>query len=50
VQAAGKRYAVPAESTLVLVGDRSKIESGIRSLNIGEVIFLDVEGRPVGAK
>jgi hypothetical protein len=50
VQAAAKRYAVPADATLVLVGDRTRIESGVRSLNLGEVILVDAEGRPVGGQ
>ena len=34
-------------TSLLLVGDLSKIEAGIRELNLGEVVILDVEGRPV---
>ena len=30
---------------LLLVGDLSKIEAGIRKLNLGEIVVLDVEGR-----
>jgi zinc protease len=48
VQAAAKRYAVPASATLLLVGDRQKIEAGVRSLNLGEVIVVDAEGQPIG--
>jgi zinc protease len=48
VQAAAKRYAVP-DATIVLVGDRQKIEAGVRSLNLGEVIVVDAEGQPAGA-
>ena len=50
VNAAAARYARPAGATLLLVGDLSKIEAGIRKLNIGEIVRLDVEGRPVQAK
>jgi zinc protease len=32
---------------IVVVGDKSKIEAGIRSLNIGPVEYLDVDGKPV---
>jgi len=46
--AAAKRYAGPSEATLLLVGDRAKIEAGVRSLKLGDVIVLDVEGRPAG--
>lgn len=44
--AAARKYAVPANTTLLLVGDRSKIEKGIRELNPGEIVFLNVEGKP----
>ncbi len=47
VNAAAARYAVPGKSTLILVGDLSKIEPGVRELNLGEVVILDAEGRPV---
>jgi zinc protease len=47
VNAAAARYAVPAKSTLILVGDLSKIEAGVRELNLGEIVILDAEGRPV---
>ena len=41
------RYADPKSATLLLVGDLSKIEEGVRSLNLGEVVVLDVEGKTV---
>ena len=47
VQAASKKYVTPDKLSLLLVGDLAKIEPGIRSLNLGEVVILDVEGRPV---
>jgi zinc protease len=47
VAAAAKRYALPDRSTLLLVGDLSKIEPEIRSLNLGEIVVLDAEGKPV---
>jgi zinc protease len=47
VNAAAAKYANPAGSSLLLVGDLSQIESGIRELNLGEIVILDVEGRPV---
>jgi len=31
----------------VVVGDRSKIESGIRELGWGEIQFIDADGQPV---
>jgi len=48
--AAAKKYAAPSEAILLLVGDRSKIEAGIRELNLGEIILLDVEGKPLAGK
>ncbi len=46
-RAAAGKYAKPEKALLVLVGDRGKIESGIRELNMGEIVVLDAEGRPV---
>ena len=50
VNAAAAKYARPAGATLLLVGDLSKIEPGIRKLNLGEIVKLDVEGRPAQQK
>jgi zinc protease len=47
VNAAAAKYGAPAGATLLLVGDRAKIESGLRELNPGEIVVLDVEGRRV---
>jgi zinc protease len=47
VNAAAAKYANPAGTSLLLVGDLSQIEAGIRELNLGEIVILDVEGRPV---
>ncbi len=46
VNAAAQKYAVPGGVTLLLVGELSKIEAGVRELNLGEIVILDVEGRP----
>jgi zinc protease len=46
VNAAAEKYAAPANSTLLLVGDLSKIEPGVRSVYSGEIVQLDAEGRP----
>jgi len=43
-----QRYAKLENSMLLLVGDRSKIEEPVRSLNLGEVVVLDDEGKLVG--
>ncbi|MFN6963860.1 MAG: M16 family metallopeptidase [Pyrinomonadaceae bacterium] len=45
--AAAAKYAAPAGASLLLVGDLSKIEAGIRELDLGEIVILDVEGNPV---
>ncbi|HET7841225.1 MAG TPA: pitrilysin family protein, partial [Terriglobia bacterium] len=50
VNAAAKKYAAPGGATLLLVGDLSKIEAGVRQLNLGETVLLDVEGKPVATK
>ncbi|MFA5264174.1 MAG: pitrilysin family protein, partial [Opitutaceae bacterium] len=44
---AAKTVVHPGELTWVVVGDRSKIEAGIRELNWGEVQLLDTDGKPV---
>jgi zinc protease len=50
VNAAAQKYAKVSGATLLLVGDLSKIESGLRELNLGEVVILDVEGNPATRK
>ena len=47
VMAASKKYVNPDKMSLLLVGDLAKVEPGIRSLNLGEIVVLDVEGKPV---
>ena len=47
VNAVAAKYAAVPGTSILLVGDLSKIEAGIRELNLGEVVILDVEGRPV---
>jgi zinc protease len=48
VNGAAAKYGAPAGASLLLVGDLSKIEQGVRELKAGEVVVLDVEGRPAG--
>jgi zinc protease len=43
--AAAHQYAVPAQATYLLVGDRAKIEPGLKDLNLGAIVVLDEEGR-----
>lgn len=47
VAAASKKYVAADKLSLLLVGDLAKIEPGVRSLNLGEVVVLDVEGKPI---
>jgi len=39
----GRKYVHPGELLVVVVGDREKIEEGLRGLGAGEVIVLDEE-------
>jgi zinc protease len=48
VGAAAKAVIHPDNLVWVVVGDRSKIEAGIRELNLGEVKFIDADGKPLG--
>jgi zinc protease len=47
VNAASEKYANPANCMLLLIGDLSKIAPGVRELNLGEMIVLDPEAKPV---
>lgn len=47
VNAVAAKYAAVNGTSLLLVGDLSQIEAGIRELNLGEIVILDVEGKPV---
>jgi zinc protease len=44
---AEKKWARPDRASLLLVGDLSKIRAGVEELKLGEIVLLDVEGRPV---
>jgi zinc protease len=46
VAAAGKTIR-PDSLVWVVVGDRRKIEEGVRKLGLGDVVVLDPEGKPV---
>jgi zinc protease len=37
----------PSNLTWVIVGDRKKIEKGIKDLNCGKLKFIDTEGNEV---
>ena len=47
VDHAAKEVVHPDHLIWVVVGDRAKIEDGIRSLDFGEVRFLDSDGNPM---
>jgi zinc protease len=42
-----KKYILPDHLIWVVVGDMSKVESGIRELNLGEVHKVDADGNPI---
>ena len=46
VNAAARKFVDPTRLTWVVIGDRAKIEAGIRELKLGEVVLLDAEGQP----
>jgi zinc protease len=45
--AAAKALVHPDHLVWVVVGDRAKIEAGVRELNFGELRFIDADGQPV---
>ncbi len=47
INKAAGRLIHPEALTWVVVGDLSKIEKGVRALNIGEVTILDTDGKVV---
>jgi zinc protease len=47
VNAFARKYARPERQILLIVGDRNKIEPGIRALDLGEIVVLDRRGTPV---
>jgi zinc protease len=48
LDAAAKKFVRPGEIVWIVIGDLSRIEAGIRELNLGEVVRLDADGNPVG--
>ena len=42
-----KTIVHPDNLIWVVVGDRSKIEAGVKELNLGEMKFLDADGKPL---
>ena len=47
METAAKRVVRPDNLVWVVVGDRAKIEAGVRELNLGELKFLDADGKPI---
>lgn len=47
VAAMAKKYVDASKTVILVVGDRSKIEEGVRSLNLGKVVVLDASGKPI---
>jgi len=43
VEAASKKYIVPDNMLVVVVGDRAKIEEGVKKLNLGKIQNLTIE-------
>ena len=41
IKQASAKVIKPANLTWIFVGDRNKIESGIKELNLGEVKYID---------
>jgi len=46
VQRVASQYLDPAHMTVVVVGDRSKVEKGLAALKIGKIELRDNEGKP----
>jgi zinc protease len=49
VGAAARETIQPDHLVWVVVGDRSKIEPGIRALGLGEIRLIDADGKPLDA-
>jgi len=47
VNDAAKSLVEPQHMIWVIVGDRAKIEAGVRELNIGEIKIVDADGKPL---
>ncbi|HKP31739.1 MAG TPA: hypothetical protein VJT83_03405, partial [Chitinophagaceae bacterium] len=45
ISAASTKVVKPSQLVWIIVGDRNKIEKGIADLNLGEIRFIDTEGR-----
>jgi len=45
--AAAKIIVHPDNLIWVVVGDRAKIEAGVKELNLGEIHYVDADGKPL---
>ena len=48
VSAAARETIHPDRLVWVVVGDRAKIEQGVRGLGLGEIRLIDADGKPLG--
>jgi len=48
VSAAARETIHPDRLVWVVVGDRAKIEQGVRNLGLGEIRLIDADGKPLG--
>jgi zinc protease len=46
VNAAAKKFVNNDQMVWVVIGDRVKVEQGIRELGLGDIVLLDADGRP----
>jgi zinc protease len=47
VEAAAKEFFHPQQLVWIVVGDRAKIEGGLKELDLGPVHYLDLDGHPI---
>jgi zinc protease len=48
VERVAKKYIDPDHLTILIVGDRAKIEGPVRATNVAPVVILDAKGNPIG--
>ena len=49
VERVSKQYFVPGKMFVVVVGDKSKVESGLQGLDMGKVQLTGFDGKPLSA-
>ena len=45
--ALAKKWLLPGQMILLVVGDRAVIEPKIKELNLGQINYIDADGKPV---